>query len=367
MDEKMNLRDIADGKKFQSVECVMTSFYHNRNRNRYEVTLQSGDCVKRGSVGDALFSYTQMQEMKDKVIVISGVHEPGLGTTIAESLKIKRMEIPESTEENLLANYIYIAAEEIAFYIKAIKSFVASVTEGSSYRKLLEVYFTESNLQKMRTMPATHVRQSSPMGGMLQATVTVTDMAYYLAHRYLNYGNNVYSFREKGAIDWDLLVTGGLMHLAGNFLYFEKEVPHHKTVNGVEQGFSACRQQYIMHLLLEHPEIAMTQDEISALFGVISRLNEQQDGIKKCRQEAMFLYQSYCCFLEADTFDEEATAFTTELLSEQGAANNEEDDAISYRFSEHLNCYISASELERRSLFLKARNEKKGNVVAQAT
>lgn len=339
MENKMSLKSIAGGVTFKDVECILVDF--KRNRDIYEVMLESEGCCREGYLKCNLYDYEQMKNFLKKQILISGLHEPGLSGVIKEKLKIKNIEWKQT---DALEGAPRIEDERLDDYLRKIwkyKSYVGN--ENMSYRKLLDVFFSEENVKLMRTMPATHTRQGSPFGGMLHATAAVTEMAYYLAMRYVDCANNLYSFREKRTINWDLLITGGLLHLAGNLLYFEKEVPHEKRITGVEQGFSVCRHHVILKLILQH-QIEMTDEELSALLGVMSKLNEQHEGIKKCRQEASFLYAAYCSFLEQDSFDSELTQ-----TLKKNAQIGEGSIADTYGYSEILGCYISRNTIVRRA------------------
>ena len=351
MDEKMCLRDIAGGAPFKGVECILEGF-QKKSTGSYELVLSDSGCRRHGHLRSNLFSYEQLQELRGKVVIISGLHEPGLPGLVPDRVKVKDIELKQLDAGELVAMMPHIGAERLDGYLEKIGKYKGYVgREAPAYRQLLEAYFSEENIALMRTMPATHIRQASPLGGMLHATAAVTDMAFYLAMRYIDCANNLYSFREKRAINWDLLLTGALMHLAGNLLYFEREVPHRKRAEGIEQGFCLCRHQVIMELTMQNG-IKMGAEELSALLGVMGRLNEQHDGIKKCRQEASFLYSAYCSFLEMDSFDAEvAQILRDKAEKEKGEAGIPPAEGT-YEFSSNLRCYVSKAEVERKANIL---------------
>lgn len=350
MSEKMCLKNITDGVSFRDVECVLKDF--KKSRDSYELILSDSDCRRSGYVKNNLFDFEQMKEFRDKVILISGLHEPGLQGVVAEKLKVKNIELKQFDESELVAMMPHIESAKLDEYLEKINKYKSYVgKEIPSYRQLLEVYFSEANIRLMRTMPATHIRQGSPLGGMLHATAAVADMAFYLAMRYIDCANGLYSFREKKTINWDLLLTGALMHLAGNLIYFETEVPHRKRAEGVEQGFCICRHQVIVELIIRNG-IQMSGEELSALMGVMSRLNEQHDGIKKCRQESSFLYSAYCSFLEMDSFDAEVAQILKNKAEKEKTEDGSSFLTSTYEFSSNLGCYVSKAEVERKARIL---------------
>lgn len=348
--EKMALKDIGNGQSFKGVVCVLKSF--KRHGNEYLLTLSDKHTnYDFAYIKTNLFSYEQMKSFEGKPVELAGLHEPGLANVKKERIKVKNIVLCEGAEELLQEMAEAIAEPLLLTYLERVELFKGYVgKEVPAYRHLLEAYFTPDNIRMMRLLPATHIRQASPYGGMLHATLVVTEMAYYSAMRYLRFGNGIYSFPDKRSLNWDLLLTGGLMHLAGNFLYFSQDENenYRKNATGVEQGFSLCRQQYILQLIAREG-IDISQADLAALLGVMSRLNEQHDGIKKCRQEASFLYHAYSMFLEMDSFDMEVA----QLLKSKQA-----EDA-DYAFSEKLNCYISENELIRKRLLLGLNKEKK--------
>lgn len=353
--EKMALNDIRDGRSFKNVACLLKSF--KRQGDVYLLTLTDKQVsCNFAYIKTNLFSYEQMKAFVGKAVMISGLHEVGLADAVKERVKVKNIVLDEKGEQQQLLRELGAAIAEplLDVYLETIEKYKGYVgKEVPAYRELLEVYFTPEHISRMRKYPATHIRQGSPYGGMLHATLAVTDMAYYNAMRYLNFGNGIYSFRNIESLNWDLLITGGLLHLAGNFLYFTDDGDtYRKNAVGVEQGFSLCRQQYILKLIAKH-NIAMGEEDLAALLGVMSRLNEQHDGIKKCRQEASFLYNAYNVFLEMDSFDQEVS----ELLKKQG-----DEEILDYGFSEKLNCYISEREVMRkRKLLRPTENNEGGN------
>ncbi len=340
----MSLNNLQPGEKFSDVSCILRDF--RKGREHFDLVLCDKETVKAAYMSTNLYDFEQVMALKGKPVLISGLCEAGLSGIIPEKIKIKQIVLMPEERQDMSELLLGISKERLDAYLKQVKELVRRVgRKGSlSYRLLLEHYFQDENIALMMRMPATHTRQASPAGGMLHATLSVTDMAYNLAGRYLTNGNGVYSFCDVKSLDWDLLITGGLMHLAGNFLYFEKEPPHRKRAEGVEQGFSACRQQYILKLVSEN-DIPMTDEELSALFGVMSRLNEQKTGINKCRQESAFLYAAYQTFHEMDSFDAEIYEVLKRRFEEKGGVT-------AYDFSESLGCYISKTEIERKEELL---------------
>ncbi len=346
--EKMALKDIGNGRTFKGVICVLKSF--KRCGDEYLLTLTDKyTSCDFAFVKTNLFSYEQMKSFEGKPVEVTGLHEPGLTNVKKERIKVKNIVLCEDGKELLQELAEAIAEPLLLTYLERVELFKGYVgKEVPAYRKLLEAYFTPDNIRLMKSLPATHIRQGSPYGGMLHATLVVTEMAYYSAMRYLRFGNGLYSFSDIRSLNWDLLLTGGLMHLAGNFLYFsqDEDTKYRKNATGVEQGFSLCRQQYILQLIAKEG-IDISQADLAALLGVMSRLNEQHDGIKKCRQEASFLYNAYNMFLEMDSFDMEVS----HLLKSKQAED------VDYTFSEKLNCYISEKELTRKRVLLGLNNK----------
>ena len=337
----MCLQSITGGNSFKDVQCVLSEF--RKSKDLFELTLVDGAFSCSGYVKSNLFSFEQIKDFRGKVILISGLHEPGLLGVVPEKLKIKNIELKECQKE-LVSMIPHIQSDRLDSYVEKIMKYVSFVgREVPAYRQLLEVYFTEENIVHMKTMPATHTRQGSPLGGMLHATAAVTEMAYSLAMKYIDCANNLYSFNDKRTINWDLLLTGALLHLAGNMLYFEAEVPHRKRSEGVEQGFCICRHQFILELLMRNG-IQMNAEDLSALLGVMGRLNEQHEGVKKCRQESSFLYSAYVSFLEMDMMDADVVQMLKGMSEHPG-----EGDFETYGFSSNLGCYVSKAEILRKA------------------
>ncbi len=349
----MTLKDLKQGEKFSNLSLIIKDF--RKNGKQFDLTLTDKGGQMPGYVMANLYDYDQLMAMKGKPVCISGLFEPALDGLFDPRIKVKDIShLPEDGKE----------AEELDFRIKKdtcleywarikeLKQFVGR--DGDlSYRFILEQYFTKENLALMMSMPATHTRQGAPQGGMLHATLAVTDMAYNLADRYIKCGNGIYSFNDERCIDWDLLITGGLLHLAGNFLYFEKEYPHRKRTAGVERGYPSCLEQ-VVHNLIEHGNVDISEEAVSALLGVMSRLNEQQIGVNKCRQEAVFLNAAYRAFWEMDSFDAEVA----EVLHKR--SEKKKGGQTPYDFSESLGCYISKTEIDRKSELLGLKTDEGG-------
>lgn len=353
--EKMALKDIADGRSFKDVSCLLKDF--RSDGDKYELVLSDQNCTRKAYIKKNLFSFEQMKSFLGKVILISGIHEAGLSGVVKENIKVKNIEVDKSDTTSLVDYMLRIDGNILQMYLTQINQYVKYVgKQVPAYRKMLDIYFSPANIEIMKTMPATHIRQGSPLGGMIHATLAVTDMAYYLATRYLYYGNGVYSFRDISSLNWDLLLTGGLLHLAGNFYYFDREIPHNKRPEGVEQGYSICRQQFITHLIVDN-NITISEADLAALLAVMSRLNEQFDGVKKCRQETSFLIKAYETYLEMDSFDREVAGLLKDKFDN---SNNNSDDKthddiieeLSYEYSDKLSCYVSKAEIIRKAHLL---------------
>lgn len=352
--EKMALNEIGYAGSFKGIVCILKSF--KRHGDEFLLTLTDKQTVcDYAYIKANLFSYEQLKSFEGKPVEITGLHEPGLTGVKKERIKVKNIVLCDGAKELLQEMAEAIAEPLLLTYLERVELFKGYVgKEVPAYRQLLEAYFTPDNVRQMKVLPATHIRQASPHGGMLHATLVVTEMAYYSAMRYLQFGNGLYSFPDIRSLNWDLLLTGGLMHLAGNFLYFsqDEDTNYRKNATGVEQGFSLCRQQFILQLIADN-NIAIDREDLAALLGVMSRLNEQHDGIKKCRQEASFLYNAYNMFLEMDSFDMEVAYL---LKSKQA-------EEVDYAFSEKLNCYISEKEISRKRTLLKLDKEEKKDAV----
>ncbi len=123
----------------------------------------------------------------------------------------------------------------------------------------------------------------------------------------------------------------------------------------MEQGYSICRQQFITHLIVDN-NITISEADLAALLAVMSRLNEQFDGVKKCRQETSFLIKAYETYLEMDSFDREVAGLLKDKFDN---GNNNSDDKthddiieeLSYEYSDKLSCYVSKAEIIRKSSF----------------
>lgn len=344
------LSSIKDGKGFNNVICTLTDF--RRAKDFYELSLRDNETRKSAYLRANLYSFDQLRELKNKTVLISGLHEAGLKGVIPEKIKVKVIELKSEEDEDILNNFPHLEDNRISEIVSLIKKYVSYVgKEVPGYRHLLELYFSDEMIKKMKTMPATHIRQGSPLGGMLHATLVVTELAYTSAMHYLQCANGIYSFADKKSINWDLLLTGALMHLAGNFFYYSEEIPHQKTDLGVEQGFSNCRQQFILRLAI-YNHINLSDEEMGALLGVMARLNEQKEGIQKCRHEAFFLEAAYNLFLQMDSYDSEIYSFL-KFKKENTDSSEEFAEIMKHHvFLEHKNIYVSSDEIRRKASLL---------------
>lgn len=344
----MILQEIKDGETFKNVECVLVDF--RKVKDVFELTLQDRHTVKQAYLKANLYDFKQIKELKGKTVQVSGLHEDGIPGVIAEKIKVKAIQLKSEEKEDLLKNYPHLEAGRLAEIIQLIKKYVTYVgREVPAYRQLLElVYGNGSLLKKMETMPATHIRQGSPLGGMLHATLAVTELAYNNAMHYISCANGVYSFKSKKSLNWDLLLTAALLHLTGNFIYYDENIPHNKTNIGVEQGFSNCRQQFILKLAMCN-HVPISDEDMSALLGVMARLNEQTEGVQKCRHEAYFLEAAYNLFQQVDSFD----CAVADYLKEQ-KENADKEEGNTDVFTQHvflpvLNRYVSSDEILRKA------------------
>lgn len=355
----ITLLNIGNGEKFENVPCILKEF--KKSRDTYEIVVSDSECTRYGYVKANLFSYEQLQGFVNKVVTISGLHEAGLEGVVPEKIKVKNIVLKpqSSTDEDALKLSYHIEDAYLDEYEKELLKYATAVGNFvPGYRELLKAYLTKDTLKRMRTMPATHVRQGSPFGGMLHATYTVVKLVYQMGITYISCANGLHSFKEKRALNWDLLLTAAILHLAGNFLYFDNELPHSKTTIGIEQGFSMCRQQYILSLISKKG-IQLSQDDIASLFGVMARLNEQHDGVKKCRQEAILLNSAYHLFCEMDKYDYASAKYIESVLEEHKNDDSEYEFTQS-GFLDSIGAYVSKDELVRKSNFIKTKKEQKG-------
>jgi hypothetical protein len=358
----MKLREIGGGKAFREVTCVLVDF--KKNKDRYSLSLQDEDSSRQAYIMGNLYGFSQMKELKGRRVMISGLHEPGIPNIVPDNVKVKEItEAPaaEDGEDSLLASLPHITDERMGEIIQRLKQFVQSVgNEVPSYRHLLEIYFSDANITRMRTLPATHVRQGSPLGGMLHATLVVTELAYSDAMHYIKCANGVYSFADRRSVNWDLLLTGALMHLCGNLIYYGEEIPHLKTDVGVEQGFSNCRQQYILKTAIVN-HINISDEEMGSLIGIMARLNEQGEGIQKCRHEAYFLENAYRLFQQMDSFDSEIVEYLQKYATAADGSEESKEELekiyTSHTFLRKTGRYVSAEEIRRKAEIMGLKKE----------
>lgn len=337
----MKIADLQNGTVFEDLLCVIKSV--QSGEKEFSLCLADADSSVRAVVSKKMYDYQTLNALKEHPIRIGGVVKPD----VKEGFYIKVKSLIKDESSSFSEVQLHISNERMEAYISTLYKYAKAVA-NPSYRALIAAYFEK--LEYMKVMPATHVRQGILLGGMLQSTAAVVEMAVQLGFYYIRNGNQVYSFNDKSQLDWDLLITAALLHLCGNITYFQHNPPFYKNFSSVEQGYSECRTE-VIYTLLREKNITMERQDLCALLGVMSKCNEQQVGVQKCRKEAVILYSAYLAFQSLDAFDQEVYTILKEEHEQEkrGKAEgcmDEEEKEIS--FSEKLGCYISEKEMEMK-------------------
>lgn len=319
----MKLKDYASGNVMSAQLCRIEKV--TQHKDRISFLICDKDTQLPAYVAARLYSYDEIIAFTTAPVLVDGIYLPENNKL---QVKIKKIEKAENASAKDLADlYVCISPELLETYINTIRKY-ASCVKAQGYRDLLNLYFSKENLKLMRTMPATHTRQCSLGGGMLAATANLTTMAVAMANHYTKLGNGIYT----APINWDLLITGSLLHLAGNLVYFSPEQPHLKTTTGVNQGFASCEQNMILYYVYSN-NLVLSDAELSLLLGVVAQCNEYGAGVKGCCMEAILLGGIYRTYCSMDRFDNELQTLA--------------DSSNPYGFSTKLNRYASEDAIKR--------------------
>lgn len=319
----MNLKDYASGNTLSAQLCRIEKVAQHKDRISFFIC--DKDTQLSAYVTARLYSFEEILAFTKDPVLVDGIYIPENNKL---QVKVKKIEKAENASPKDLADlYVCISPEVLDNYVSTIRKY-ASCVKTQGYRALLNLYFSKENLKLMRTMPATHTRQCSLGGGMLAATANLTTMAVAMANHYTKLGNGVYT----APINWDLLITGSLLHLAGNLVYFSPEQPHLKTTTGVNQGFASCEQNMILYYVYSN-NLVLSDAELSLLLGVVAQCNEYGAGVKGCCMEAILLGGIYRTYSSMDRFDNELQTLA--------------DSSNPYGFSQKLNRYASEDSIKR--------------------
>ena len=100
------LSSIKDGKGFNNVICTLTDF--RRAKDFYELSLRDNETRKSAYLRANLYSFDQLRELKNKTVLISGLHEAGLKGVIPEKIKVKVIELKSEEDEDILNNFPHL-------------------------------------------------------------------------------------------------------------------------------------------------------------------------------------------------------------------------------------------------------------------
>lgn len=294
-----------------------------------------------------LFTYENLKALSEGPVYIDGFVKPGLSGVSKKELKVKNIQ-KGGDDENLLKQVTedILPDEKISFYIQTIQNYIRAV-KCPGYRQLLQACFSDENLKQFKTMPATHTRQASLYGGALQQIATVTALSVSTAQIYVKYANDFYAFSDVSVVNWDLLVTGALLHLAGNLLYYDKEIPHLKTALGVNQGYASCEMSIIYHFI-RNDGVILSDEELSALLGVVNQCNEFRIGVKASCIEARILSGAFQTYRDLDIFDHEIFKAVKSFGND-----SQEDELQSYLYASQIECYASNNFITKKADFMK--------------
>lgn len=337
-----NLASLNPGDLFEGLIVSISNISPKGQNTTFTVEDSSGK--RNGYCSAKCFTASQLGEYKDVPVSIKGIYEAKLAGEAV--IKVKAIEAVEQTTENNDKAWKNIDPAIIKFYLDKIRTYINAV-KNPHYRALLEVFFAEKNVSLIKTMPATHTRQASAFGGMLQETAMVTAQCVSWLNLYNTYYNGLYSFKGYDAIDYDLLITGSLLHLCGNLLYFAPSQPHIKTDEGVNMGFSAACHCVISSFVREYGLI-FEENELSSLLGVIFQCDDLNKSAKATCLEAIVLRENYHTFKAVDVFDH----IIYDALDNIGFSKDNKK-IKKYLFDSSLNCYVDTGALKRKSSSMK--------------
>lgn len=339
----ISLSNLKGGESLDKIPVSIKNLKKSGDRYYFTVSDKSGNLDAYCSV--KLYSYEQIRNFSKCPVLISGLAEAKLNALPV--VKVKQFSSAPVTDELLEQTTEMIDAQHIDFYLQNIQKYKNAV-KNPAYCQLLDAFFSEEHLKMLQTMPATHTRQANLYGGLLQETAVVTALSVNNANLYLRYANGIYSFAETYQIDYDLLITGALLHLSGNLLYFSEKIPHHKTSLGVNQGFINCTTNLIHNFIREYG-IVISDEDLAALFSVVCQCDEHNKSVKANCLEAKILKGAFYTFKSLDMFERSVVkAIETVGLSDE----EEQDELNEYMYNSELNCYASNSYIQKKGAIL---------------
>lgn len=182
-------------------------------------------------------------------------------------------------------------------YVAVLAELVKSI-ENENYRTLVNVCFSKQNIIKMANLPASLNWHCSLKGGMLEAIVAVTKQAKDFAHNYVALNNGVYSSQ----INFDLLLTAGLLHNYGNFAFYTNDEPVKRSQTGILQGYITTLIISMKDVITKN-EIPITEEEFAALCGIWNHCSGYKSSTAPASTEATLLKGVYDLFQHLDQFD----------------------------------------------------------------
>lgn len=340
----LSLSNLKGGESLEKVPVSIKNLKKSGDRYYFTVSDKTGNLDAYCSV--KLYSYEQIRSFSRNPVLISGLAEANLNAV--PTIKVKQFSAVPVTEDLLEQTLKTIDATRIEFYLQSIQRYKNAV-KNPAYCQLLDAFFSEEHLKIIQTMPATHTRQASILGGLLHETAVVTALCVNNANLYLKYANNIYSFVEPYQMDYDLLITGSLLHLSGNLLYFSEKIPHLKTSLGVNQGFVNCTTNLIHNFIREYG-IVISDNDLAALFSVVCQCDEHNKSVKANCLEAKILKGAFYTFKSLDTFENSVVkAIQTVGVSNEDDAQEELNE---YIYNSELNCYASNTYVLKKAAVL---------------
>ncbi len=193
------LKDYREGEKFTGTYlCKQKQVFKTKaGKTYYSLTLQDKTGLADGKIWDLNNGIADFESL-------DYIHCEGMVTSFQGNLQmnISRVRISDEGEYDP-ADYVPSTDKDVAEMYSSVMKYVASV-QNRYLRKILEMYFVEDAgfIDSFKSHSAAKSVHHGFMGGLLEHTLSVTNMCQYFADHY-------------PMINRDLLITAALFHDMG--------------------------------------------------------------------------------------------------------------------------------------------------------
>lgn len=283
--------ELVLGSTFEDQPFVLQSIGQG-NEERTYFTLSDRTGSASSVISTQLLEEYHLREKVGKVFSINAavLVEMKLPLIVIRSLR-------ECSKYQPAELFTGLSQERIELYQKTIRDLMQKV-KNENYRALLETCLCEDNLERLATLPASLNGHGTYVGGCLAATAVVTDMALYDGVRYAKLSNQLYTT----APNWDLLITAGLLHTYGRFLFYDENDPFKKSVMGVRMNYFPILQSSLERCILEK-ELTLTPEEFGNLINVLQVAVSGKTSTRAVTKDGTILRCVIALYQECDIMD----------------------------------------------------------------